>query len=158
MTTPFWGLPGTNIPLPTQEYSERDNTLFAVARQEMVSRAFDWLGQSFHICLCDGSVVFDPEQVTPWSNEQEDSVILRIGPLANKAIVGGYCSANDVSMAGVTTMRDIASIVLMRRASPDGTPDIPVLLFKRVYGRPVRLQNQDFVLRWDRSFGGIFRA
>ncbi len=157
MTTPFWGLPGTNIPLPNQEYSPRDNTLFAVAREEMVARKFDWLNQSFYVCLCDGTTVFDPEQLTPWSNVQEASVILRIGPLVNKGIVGGYCSANDISMAGITTQRDIASFVLMRRLSPDGAADIPVVLFRRIYGAPVRLANEDFIMRWDRSFGGIFR-
>lgn len=158
MTLPFWGLPGTNIPLPSQEYSPRDNTLFAVAREEMVAGAFDWLAQSFYVCLCDASITFDPEQLTPWSNEQEASVILRVGPLANKTRTGGYCTANDIAMSGITTHRDIATILLMRKSSPDGAPDIPVLLFNHIYGKPVRLNNEDFVVRWDRSFGGIFRA
>lgn len=157
MTIPFWGLPGTNIPLPNQEYTPRDNTLFAIAREEMVSRRFDWISQSFYICLCDKSVVFDPEQVTPWNNSQEASVILRLGPLSNKAITKGYCSANDVTMSGITTQRDIGSFVMMRRLSPDGAQDIPVLLFRHIYGAPERLTNEDFIMRWDRSFGGIFR-
>lgn len=157
MTFPFWGLPGTNIPLPNQEYTPRDNTLFAVAREEMVSGTFLWLTQSFYVCLCDDTVDFDPEQLTPWSNAQEASVILRVGPLQNKSKQGGYCAANDISMAGVTTQRDIASIVLMRRLSPDGAQDIPVVKFNKIYGAPLRLNNEDFVMRWDRSFGGIFR-
>jgi hypothetical protein len=157
MTEPFWGLPGTNIPLPNQEYSPRDNTLFAGAREEMVSARFNWLTQSFYICICDASVEFDPEQVTPWSNLQEASVLLRLGPLVNKSITKGYCAANDITMSGITTQRDIGAFVMMRRASPDGAADIPVLLFRRIYGAPVRLKNEDFIMRWDRSFGGIFR-
>lgn len=157
MTTPFWGLPGTNIPLPNQEYSPRDNTLFAGVREEMVSKKFDWINQRFMMCLCDATAVFDPEQVTPWSEAQEASVILRFGPLTNKGITAGYCSANDISMSGITTTRDIANFVLMRHLSLDGAANAPVLLFKRIYGAPVRLKNEDFVMRWDRSFGGIFR-
>ena len=156
--SPFWGLPGTNIPLPVGVYRPHENTLVAVAREEMATRRFNWLTQPFFVCLCDNSATFDPEQLTPWSSTQEASVILRVGPLEGKAAQGGYCSANDINMAGVTTHRDIHAIVLVRRASPDGSADIPVLLFNRVYGAPVRLKNEDFAMRWDRSFGGIFRA
>ena len=158
MTTPFWGLPGTNIPLPEQEYIPRDNLLFAIAREEMVTKRFDWNTQPIYACLCDNTASFDPEQLTPWSNLQEASVILRFGPLSGKGTHAGYCSANDITMAGVTTRREIATILLMRKDSPDGAPDIPVLLFQRIYGRPTKLENEDFVLRFDRSFGGIFRV
>lgn len=153
---PFWGLPGTNIPLPVRIYNPRENSLFAVARQEMVRRQFDWLGQEFYICLCDDTVEFDAEQETGWTVAQEASIIMRIGPLSGKTDAGGYCAARDVTMAGVTTHRDIHTIVMMRYASGNA-PNIPVVLFTRIYGAPTRLKNEDFVMRWDRSFGGIFR-
>jgi|GEM_PF-6178651 len=153
----FWGLPGSSVPLPSAEYTSYDNTLFAVARAEMLAGTFKWLTQPFYIVGCSVSYTDGLETLSGWGAVPQATVLFSAS-LHTTGIDGGYAAADDVSLAGITTLVDIASVLLIRRGDPAAAPDIPVLLFRRLYGMPKRLNNEDFVLRWDRSFGGMFRA